>query len=136
MPSFSPKRSHLFTKTPPIFYQNTIKICYLINIFLLKWYHNLWCFVISNYKHDKTMIYYFFYFKSMLNQMWSTNVNVFRCTCNLIASCYCVYGNYIESVDNFFTCALYTEQRVQLFYDRRNGFWNFWTCFFWKWQKL
>jgi hypothetical protein len=35
---------------------------------------------------------------------------------NLIASCNCDCGNYIESVDQFFLkCNIYTEHRIQLF---------------------
>jgi hypothetical protein len=41
--------------------------------------------------------------------------------CNLITSCNCEYGNYIESVYHFFLkCNIYTEHRIQLF----RGMWN------------
>ena len=67
----------------------------------------------------------------------SLKSDLFRC--NLIASCNCDCGNYIESVDRFFLkCNIYTEHRIQLF----RGFWYkhrkyiIWKCFFWKRQKL
>ena len=42
-------------------------------------------------------------------------------TCNLIASCNCDCGNYIESVDHFFLkCNIYTEHRIQLFHGMSN----------------
>jgi hypothetical protein len=44
----------------------------------------------------------------------SLKCDLFRC--NLIASCNCDCGNYIESVDHFFSkCNIYTEHRIQLF---------------------
>ena len=40
---------------------------------------------------------------------------------NLIASCNCDCGNYIESVDQFFLkCNIYTEHRIQLFRGMSN----------------
>ena len=40
---------------------------------------------------------------------------------NLIASCNCDCGNYIESVDHFFLkCNIYTEHRIQLFRGMSN----------------
>ena len=44
----------------------------------------------------------------------SLKCDLFRC--NLIASCNCDCGNYIEFVDHFFLkCYIYTEHRIQLF---------------------
>ena len=41
----------------------------------------------------------------------SLKSDLFRC--NLIASCNCDCGNYIESVDHFFLkCNIYTEHRI------------------------
>ena len=49
----------------------------------------------------------------------SLKCDLFRC--NLIASCNCDCGNYIESVDHFFLkCNIYTEQRIQLFHGMSN----------------
>jgi hypothetical protein len=49
----------------------------------------------------------------------SLKYDLFRC--NLIASCNCDCGNYIESVDNFFLkCNIYTEHRIQLFRGTSN----------------
>ena len=49
----------------------------------------------------------------------SLKCDLFRC--NLIASCNCDFGNYIESVDHFFLkCNIYTEHRTQLFRGMRN----------------
>ena len=44
----------------------------------------------------------------------SLKSDLFRC--NLIASCNCDCGNYIESVDHFFLkCNIFSEHRIQLF---------------------
>jgi hypothetical protein len=49
----------------------------------------------------------------------SLKCDLFRC--NLIASCNCDCGNYIESVDHFFLrCNIYTEHRIQLFRGMSN----------------
>ena len=49
----------------------------------------------------------------------SLKCDLFRC--NLIASCNCDCGNYIESVDHFFfKCNIYTEHRIQLFLGMNN----------------
>jgi hypothetical protein len=49
----------------------------------------------------------------------SLKYDLFRC--NLIASCNCDCGNYIESVDHFFLkCNIYIEHRIQLFRGMSN----------------
>ena len=49
----------------------------------------------------------------------SLKCDLFRC--NLISSCNCDCGNYIESVDHFFLkCNIYTEHRIQLFRGMSN----------------
>jgi hypothetical protein len=56
-----------------------------------------------------------------LRQKYSSlKCDLFRC--NLIASCNCDCGNYIESVDHFFffKCNIYTEHRIQLFRGMSN----------------
>ena len=49
----------------------------------------------------------------------SLKCDLFRC--NLIASCNCDCGNYIESMDHFFLkCNIYTEHRIHLFCSMSN----------------